>query len=103
MLLLIPLFVVKVGIFSLLVDHLRTQLASTNVTRVILHCLLLIKETLGCIFFRGHGGDVIAEVMLFTIEELFGCRLALSVDVISHTFLGPLLVKEVLVGSLQFD
>ena len=100
---LIPIFIVKVGIFSLLVDHLRTQLASPKVTRIILHCLLLVKETLGCVFFRGHCRDIIAKVMLFTIDKLFGSRLALPVDVISHTFLGFLLVKEVLVSRLQFD
>lgn len=100
---LIPIFIVKIGIFSLLVDHLRTQLASPKVTRIILHCLLLVKESLSCVLFRGHCRDIIAKVMLFTIDKLFGSRLTLPVDVISHTFLGFLLVKEVLVSRLQFD
>ena len=100
---LIPIFVVEIGILSFLVDHLGTQLASANVTCIILDRLLLVKQTLSCIFSGGHSGNIIAKVMLLSINELFWCCLSLPIDIISQAFLCHLLVEEVLISGLQLD
>ena len=57
----------------------------------------------GCIFSRGHVGDIVTKKVLLTIEKFFRRCLTVSTFIVSKTELCLLWIEEVLVRCLQLD